>query len=266
MTVTSPSEATAPNDDAPGGETACWTDEDLFREPQRDECPICFLPLPVNHIRHQFQSCCGKVICHGCIHADRIENNREICAFCRAPEATSNGERMERLNKRVEVGDAQVMFELGVKYSKGSKGLQQNYNKAMELLLQAGELGHAASHCNIGFHYYNGQGVEKDEKKAKYYYELAAMHGNAHARHNLGAMEFKAANMNRAVKHWIISAAAGHDDALKQIRDCFLRGHATKDDFEKALRAHKEAKDEMKSDQRAAAAKIEYRLSSLGQG
>ena len=29
---------------------------------------------------------------------------------------------------------------------------------------------------------------------------------------------------------------------------------ATKDDFEKALRAHKEASDEMKSDQREAAA------------
>ena len=147
------------------------------------------------------------------------------------------------------------MFELGVKYEKGSKGLQQNYKKAIKLLLQAGSLGHAASHCNIAFHYYIGQGVEKDEKKAKYYYELAAMHGDSsHARHNLGAMEVKAGNMNRAVKHWMISAAAGHDNALKPIRDCFLRGHATKDDFEKALRAHKEAKDEMKSDRRDAAA------------
>ena len=33
-----------------------------------------------------------------------------------------------------------------------------------------------------------------------------------------------------------------------------MRGEATKDDFEKALRAHKEAIDEMKSDQRETAA------------
>ena len=33
-----------------------------------------------------------------------------------------------------------------------------------------------------------------------------------------------------------------------------MNGHAAKDDFEKALRAHKDAKDEMKSDQRDAAA------------
>ena len=41
---------------------------------------------------------------------------------------------------------------------------------------------------------------------------------------------------------------------MKEIRKCFVNGDATKDDFEKALRAHKEAKDEMKSDQREAAA------------
>jgi hypothetical protein len=33
-----------------------------------------------------------------------------------------------------------------------------------------------------------------------------------------------------------------------------MAGHATKDDFEKALRAHKDSKDEMKSEQREAAA------------
>ena len=34
----------------------------------------------------------------------------------------------------------------------------------------------------------------------------------------------------------------------------FTNGHATKDDFEKALRAHKEAKDQMTSEQRKEAA------------
>ena len=38
------------------------------------------------------------------------------------------------------------------------------------------------------------------------------------------------------------------------IRLCFLNGHATKEEFERALRAHKDAKDEMKSDQRDAVA------------
>ena len=37
-----------------------------------------------------------------------------------------------------------------------------------------------------------------------------------------------------------------------------MHGHATKDDFEKALRTHKDAKDEMKSEQREAAAAALY--------
>ena len=52
----------------------------------------------------------------------------------------------------------------------------------------------------------------------------------------------------------MIAAGAGHDDSLTKIRDCFMNGYATKDDFEKTLRAHKDAKDEMKSDQRDEAA------------
>ena len=93
-----------------------------------------------------------------------------------------------------------------------------------------------------------------DENKAKYYYELAAMGGNMVARYNLGNNDYVAGNMVRAMKHYTISAGAGHDKSLKKIRECFLNGYATKDDFEKALRAHKEAKDEMTSDQREAAA------------
>ena len=50
----------------------------------------------------------------------------------------------------------------------------------------------------------------------------------------------------------MISAGAGDDKSLSEIRDCFMHGHATKDDFEKALRAHKDAKDEMRSAQREA--------------
>jgi hypothetical protein len=37
-----------------------------------------------------------------------------------------------------------------------------------------------------------------------------------------------------------------------------MNGHATKDDFEKALHTHKDAKDEMESEQREAAAAAFY--------
>ena len=126
--------------------------------------------------------------------------------------------------------------------------------KANELWLRAGELGNATAYNNIGNSYYRGRGVEKDTKKAIYYSELAAMGGDITARHNVGNLEYNAGNMNRAMKHWMIAAGAGYDSSLTAIRQMFLDGHATKDEFEKALRAHKEANDEMKSEQREIAA------------
>ena len=71
-----------------------------------------------------------------------------------------------------------------------------------------------------------------------------------------GDVDATADKYSRAVKHWMLAAGAGHDKALKQIRNCYLEVpfFVTKDDFEKALRAHKEATDEMKSDDRDAAA------------
>ena len=68
------------------------------------------------------------------------------------------------------------------------------------------------------------------------------------------------------MKHYMIAAGAGKDSSLGAIRQCFMDGCATKDDFEKALRAHKEAKDEMKSDQGDAAAEfLAARAAARGQ-
>ena len=237
-------------------------DEALFKKPPtRDECDICMLPLPLHPSEQKYQPCCGKMMCFGCIHAAHMADNRKLCPFCRTPEANSEVGYIERLKKRVDVDDAIAMRNLGGYYSDGVRDLPQDYNKAMELLLRAGELGDALSNRNIAIAYLTGQGVERDVKKAKHYYELAAMGGDVFARHNLGNLEMDTGNTSRALKHWMISAGAGDDDSLHNVRQCFMLGYATKDDFEKALRAHKEAKDEMKSDQRETA---EAYLRSVG--
>ena len=40
-------------------------EEALFKEVERDECPICFLPMPIDGDENSFKSCCGKTICNG---------------------------------------------------------------------------------------------------------------------------------------------------------------------------------------------------------
>ena len=105
--------------------------------------------------------------------------------------------------------------------------------------------GDASANYGVGYAYCNGEGVERDMKKGKHYYELGAMGGDVTSMHNLGIFEANAGNPDRSVKHWMIAAGAGRDDSLKEIRQCFMDGEA---------RAHKEATDEMKSDQREKAA------------
>ncbi|KAL7524693.1 hypothetical protein ACHAXR_000676, partial [Thalassiosira sp. AJA248-18] len=192
--------------------------------------------------------CCGKIICSGCVYGEvNARRSAELfCPFCRAPTPTSNEEELERLKKRVEVGDAIAMYSLGCHYQHGNS-VQQDSTKALELLHRAAKLGSAESHHKIAFAYAKGGGVEMDKKKAVYHWELAAMGGDVIARYNLGVFADEAGNMNRAMKHFMISSGCGCDISLKVIQNRFSDGHVTKDDFEKALRAHKEAKDEMQS-------------------
>jgi len=139
-------------------------------------------------------------------------------------------------------------------YRDADDDFPQDYAKALELFVRAGELGHAAGYNDVGYAYENGRGVEIDEKKAKYYYELAAMGGDVDARYNLGAVEENAGNMNGALKHYMIAAVGGDDISLKKIQKLYTNGHATKDDYAKALRAYQAYLAEIKSTQRDKAA------------
>ena len=239
--------------DADGEGDSCWTDEELFKPAPRYECPICMLLMPLEIRASVYNACCGKIICGGCVYAVRAAGDkRGLCPFCRTP-GVEDQEYIKRVKKRAEKDDAEAINMLGCAYFGGEMGLRRNVEKASKLWIRAGKLGYALAYGKIAYSYSDGQGVERDEKKAKYYFELAAMGGDAVARHNLGVNEYRAGNMNRAVMHWMISAGAGDDVSLTAIRRCFLKGLATRDDFERALRSHKEAVDEMKSDQREAA-------------
>jgi len=237
-------------------------DEKLFKKspPEAEDCPICFLRLPTLSAGRTYMSCCGKVICSGCICAPVYDNQgnevaNKTCAFCRVPLSTSDEETIERLNKRAEVKDPWAIHKLGVFYAQGTNGYRQDYTKALELWHRSGELGYArAAYASIGYAYEIGEGVEVDYMKANHYYELAAMGGNAIARHNLGIMEENAGNMDRSLKHHMIAVRGGEVDSVNSIKQMYTKGHATKDDYTKALESYQEYLSEIKSVQRDKAA------------
>ena len=247
-----------------GGSGTCDTDDIsddvLFKQPPpKEDCPICLLRLPTLAKGSTYYACCGKVICSGCMFAPMYDNLGNViierkCPYCRTPTHKSDEEYNEWLQKRVELGDAEAIFTLGDYYRDGEDGFPQDYVKAFELFVRAGDLGCAEAYCNVGYAYENGNGVEIDTKKADHYYKLAAIEGNEVARYNLGNNEQRAGNMNRALKHYMIAAGGGHNNALKQIQKLFTNGHATKDDYATSLRAYQAYLVEIKSTQRDKAA------------
>ena len=237
-------------------------DEELFKQPppQFEDCPICFLRMPELDTGKRFQTCCGKMICSGCIHApvyddqgNEVDNQK--CPFCRTPNPT-NEEGIERINKRADIGDAMAIHNLGCNYASGDDGYPQDFTKALEFYHRAGELGFSSAYYSIGVFYTNGDGVEADMKKAIHYWELAAMKGDAMARHNLGCFEqnSRPANMDRALKHYIIAARSGRVKSLGTVKDLYSKGYATKEDYTKALESYRSYMGEIKSDQRDKAA------------
>ena len=74
---------------------------------------------------------------------------------------------------------------------------------------------------------------------------------NVYARYNLGCMEGKAGNHNRAMKHYMLAAkAGGSKDSLDAVKVGFVNGIVTKNEYANTSHAHKEQQDERENDTR----------------
>ena len=227
-------------------------DELLFKQPESShlgDCPICCLPLPVDPKKSELMPCCCKRICDGC---DLANTTREAegrhehrCPFCRkvAPETVEEYSKL--FMKRTEANDPVAICYVGkVKYHEG------DYKSAFEYFTRSAALGDAEAHFQLWKYYYEGKGVEKDEKKQLYHLKEAAIGGHPDARHNLGCHEGRNGRMDRAVKHFVIAAKLGFDDSLDTLKEAYKAGHASKEDFATALSGYQAANEATKSPQR----------------
>ena len=112
-------------------------DEALFKDPPpKEECPICFLPMPVRLLScaslppatitsvpiHDFAKAnqvlatlcteqyhtCGKSFCGGCVNSFKDSGNNEKCPFCNSSDQgckTEDEKVVEDTMKRVESND-----------------------------------------------------------------------------------------------------------------------------------------------------------------
>ena len=243
-------------------------DDPLFQDPPpKEDCPICMLPMPVNSgicdVHTTYQSCCGKIICNGCVHAARQEiekgKMKDVCPFCRVPNPRSEKEEVKRINARVKLNDAAAFLRLGNGYGYTLWGLPLDRNKAFELYKRGAELGSIEAHDQISKAYKNGfgEGIKWDMDKAQYHMEMAAKGGHEVARHNLGLINKSFyGSSDRVMKHFMISASAGFEKSLKEVGEGYKAGHVTKDEYAKTLHAYQNTREEMKSVQRAKVAAL----------
>ena len=228
-------------------------DEILFKQPESSylgDCPICCLPLPIDVSKSCLSSCCSKRICNGCDYASQMRESdgklqRKTCPFCRTAVPNTGAEIIEQVMKRVEANDAAAICNMGMEsYMEG------NHSSSFEYWTKAAALGDVLAHYQLSILYRDGQGVEKDKKKELHHAEKAAIRGHPHARCCLGNLEEENGQYGRAVKHFIIGAKLGHDMSLDNVKILYEAGHASREDFNAALRGYQAAIEAAKSPQR----------------
>jgi TPR repeat protein len=214
--------------------------------------------MPLGTKKSTFCSGCCKLVCKGCDYADYKSNGGDRCPFCREPAVNGEEENRKRVMKRVKANDPNALQQMGaIHHHEG------DYDKGVEYLERAAELGDARAHCQLGGMYYIGEGVEKDEEKAIHHWEEAAIGGHPTARNNLAMIEEeKNGNVNRAVKHFVIAANLGYEKSMKGLWKHYSCGNITKENLEATLRSHKAAIDATKSAQRDAAEAHYRRISA----
>mmetsp|Transcript_25831 Transcript_25831/g.44120 ORF Transcript_25831/g.44120 Transcript_25831/m.44120 type:complete len:298 (-) Transcript_25831:140-1033(-) len=227
-------------------------DEALFKlPPPKDDCSICFLPLPCAE-QTIYQPCCGQLLCRGCsckMATDVSKTEIPYCPFCREPAPTTDEEMLRRCRKRMKLGDAGAWCHIGLLYIDGRAGLPRDRRLALELLQRASELGSSVADFNISSIYVQGY-VEMDKKKVIHHYQRAAMGGHERARHNLGCREVDDGNIHRALKHWMIAARSGHWGSMDNVRKGYDRGYIKKVKYENTLLAYQKYHDDIKSKER----------------
>ncbi|EJK45386.1 hypothetical protein THAOC_36000, partial [Thalassiosira oceanica] len=178
---------------------------------------------------------------------------RDFCSICTLPIPLPMGDHAV-FEARIQLPSTNS----GLKHFHGELGLQADTQKGVELLTEAAELGSIQALFNLGAAYDTGEGVQQDEAKAIHFYEKAAMQGHVMSRNNLGISEAKKGNYDRAVRHLLISAKMGHENSIGAIKEMFVTGVATKEQYAEALKGYQNAVEEMKSHDRDEAKRLGY--------
>lgn len=125
-------------------------------------------------------------------------------------------------------------------YQKGiEKWNVRNDEAAAEYFMKAAEAGHAEAQNTLGFFYWRGTGVEKDDERSFYWNSKAAEQGNISAQSNLGYSyqhgEGVEKNPEKAFYWYSKAAEQGYKTAQSELGYFYENGEGVEKDIEKAI-------------------------------
>jgi len=250
-------------------------------ESSRPECPICYHRLPLKESEHIYHSCCGQVICNGCVigkvrtqlkesqpqfkKLGRIiegttpeeeqfrlikERGMYVCPYCRAPPPDDE-ESLRRVNNRIEIRNDRdysiALNQLGSYYKNGECGLSQNLKKAEELYKKAYDLDDSNAAWNLYFLYDKHYPDQKE--KAREYLLRGEMLGNFKCILFLAGHACASDDKEETARLWMKAVCLGGED-VTILLDLYQMNLLSKDDLATTLRANQAVKDEVTTKRR----------------
>ena len=231
---------------------------DMFASvPEREECPVCLLTLPLREDETLFMSCCGKKICCGCIVKSKlvdkkngVPDHKQKCAFCRQPHSlqeTNEMRNIKSLKKLMKKNNPDAFYQMARNYREGKEGVLQSETKSLEMCIRAAELGHPNAYAVIGNYCQQGFAMEQNISKAIAFHEVGAKKGSLASHGELARFHGK---NDLYIKHMKLVASAGYQEAMNSLMSAYKEKLLSKEDLTQTLRACQASQNEMKSKDR----------------
>lgn len=224
---------------------------------EREECPICLIPLPINVKEITFMSCCGKRICFGCTckHAvTDVKNGAPLdehkCAFCQQIVKVTAKIHIKRLKKLMKKNIPKSFIQMANRYKTGTDGVLQSDTRVLEMYIRAAELGDTEAYCMIGSYYHDGVVIGHDMSKALEYDEVAAKKGCIPAHKRLAGFHGRNGNIRVCMKHLKVAACAGDQDSMDNLMNAYKDKLISKEELTQTLHAFQASNNEIKSEDR----------------
>jgi len=148
--------------------------------------------------------------------AGYLTDREHSCEIINLSETTAKSKNLDQTHKEAEQGDADVQFDLGVKYAYG-RGVPKNPSEAERWYRKAADQGHDEAQLYLGYMYLLGQDIPKDVAEGISLYRKSANQGNSRAQYYLGNIYYGGKHVPKdeaeALKWYRKAADQGHKQA-----------------------------------------------------